>query len=193
METTTFDSYQLVTDTCIRAFCDESPIDPLELATRIMSHPEFPMHYPSHHYLVPAVLLTTVLKDQNETLENFKSDLETIHTRSLNVLGGFCGFYGACGAAVGLGIFMSVLTGTTPHTESTWAVTNRITGGALIKMSEIDGPRCCKRNTFIALKHAVSFLKEEMKITIPLSEDIHCTFSESNSDCKHRACPFYKG
>jgi hypothetical protein len=40
--------------------------------------------------------------------------LETVLKRSSKVPGGWCGYYGACGAAVGVGIAVSALTGATP-------------------------------------------------------------------------------
>ena len=153
---------------------------------------EFPMHYPYHHYLVPAVMLTAVYRLQGETEEALGAALEEAKKRALNVLKGFCGLYGDCGAAVGLGIFMSILTGTTPHSEETWAMTNRITAGSLMKIAEIDGPRCCKRNCFLALQYAVPFLKETLDITLEAPEEIECTFSTVNEDCKGDACPFFR-
>ena len=71
--------------------------------------------------------------------------------RARNVLPAFCGLYGACGAAVGCGIFMSVYTGTTPLSKDTWSLCNYATAGALSEMAKLGGPRCCKRNTFAAL------------------------------------------
>ena len=45
---------------------------------------------------------------------------------------------------------MSILTETTPYSESSWGITNMITAKSLMRMAEIGGPRCCKRNSFIA-------------------------------------------
>lgn len=188
---TNFDGYAYITEECINAFRKDTTIVPVELAVRIMKHPDFPMHYPYHHYLVPAVMLTAVYRLQGEE-EALRTALEEAKSRALNVLKGFCGLYGDCGAAVGLGIFMSILTGTTPHSEETWAMTNRITAGSLMKIAEIDGPRCCKRNCFLALQHAVPFLKETLDVTLEAPKKIVCTFSDINEDCKGTACPFFQ-
>lgn len=187
-----FDGYSYITKTCLDAFNADKSIVPAELAVQIMKHPDFPMHYPYHHYLVPAVMLTAVYRLQNQPEEALKTSLAEAESRALNVLKGFCGLYGDCGAAVGLGIFMSILTGTTPHSEETWAVTNRITAGSLMKIAEIDGPRCCKRNCFLALQYAVPFLKETLDITLEAPEEIVCGFSAMNEDCKRDACPFFQ-
>ena len=37
--------------------------------------------------------------------------------RATDIKGGFCGFYGNCGAAVGTGIYVSIITGATPLTR----------------------------------------------------------------------------
>ncbi|WP_195267147.1 DUF5714 domain-containing protein [Eubacterium sp. 1001713B170207_170306_E7] len=187
-----FDGYTYITEECINAYREETPVVPVAQAVRIMKHPEFPMHYPYHHYLVPAVMLTAVYRLQNEPEQALRDSLEEARSRALNVLKGFCGLYGDCGAAVGLGIFMSVLTGTTPHSVETWAMTNRITAGSLMKIAEIDGPRCCKRNCFLALQYAVSFLKQTLDITLEAPREIVCTFSDMNEDCKGKACPFFQ-
>lgn len=189
---TCFDGYAYITEECLGVFRMDKPIVPAELAVQIMKHPEFPMHYPYHHYLVPAVMLTAVYRLKGEAEEALGAALEEARNRSLNVLKGFCGLYGDCGAAVGLGIFMSILTGTTPHSEETWAMTNRITAGSLMKIAEIDGPRCCKRNCFLALQYAVPFLKEALDIRLEAPEEMECTFSAMNEDCKGDACPFFR-
>ena len=48
-----FDGYAYITEECLGAFRMGRPIVPARLAVQIMRHPEFPMHYPYHHYLVP--------------------------------------------------------------------------------------------------------------------------------------------
>ena len=83
--------------------------DPIALANTIMHHPSVKMHGPEHHFLVPAVLLTVIQNIENNDENKFHKRLEVAKQRARNLLGGFCGFYGACGAAVGTGVFVSVL------------------------------------------------------------------------------------
>jgi len=47
--------------------------------------------------------------------------------RAEKVLGGFCGLYGGCTAAVGTGIFVSLVTNATPLSEGEWKLTNLTT------------------------------------------------------------------
>ena len=120
-----------------------------------------------------------------------KKDLDVANERARNVLAGFCGWYGACGAAVGVGIFMSIFTNTNPCSEKTWSLTNRATAQSLLKMSEINGPRCCKRNTYIAIDSTRDFIEKYLSISLDKPEKVVCKYSERNLECKKEQCPFY--
>ncbi|MCQ2798715.1 MAG: DUF5714 domain-containing protein, partial [Bacilli bacterium] len=66
------------------------------------------------------------------------------------------------------------------------------TSSVVAKMSEIGGPRCCKRNAFISLSAAVEHAKEKYDVELELSSVI-CEFSPRNMQCIKDRCPFYKG
>ena len=123
--------------------------------------------------------------------EQFEEDLLEIEERAKEVPGGACGFYGNCGAAVGIGLFLSVYTGTDPHSEEYWGECNLATGRALQSIGEIAGPRCCKRNSFLALCSALDTLEEFLHISIPRTGEIRCKYHDANPDCKGSECPFF--
>ena len=110
---------QRITDLCLTHYEAHKgeATDPLALADAIMATDGFPMHYPCHHYLVPAVLLTVVRAAQNKEGTNLQADLALAQERALTVPGGACGFQGCCGAAVGIGIFWSVIM---PNVKPAW-------------------------------------------------------------------------
>ena len=114
-----------------------------------------------------------------------------VAARAKNVLPAFCGLYGACGAAVGCGIFMSVQTGTTPLSRETWGLCNHATAGALEKMADMGGPRCCKRNTFAALAYMKGYLAEKLSIDLEIPNEIKCAYSKFNNECLKEDCPYY--
>lgn len=91
-----FDGYAYITEECLGAFRMGRPIVPARLAVQIMRHPEFPMHYPYHHYLVPAVMLTAVYRLQGETEEALGAALEEAKNGRLMSLRAFA----ACTATV---------------------------------------------------------------------------------------------
>jgi hypothetical protein len=53
------------------------------------------------------------------------------------------------------------------------------------------GPRCCKRNTYLAIMGAAQFLKENLNVQMDISSKIECQFSPLNKECLKEECPFY--
>ena len=164
--------------------------DPVEIVNNLMLTPAIKMHGPEHHYLVPAALLTSYYHTINKThlLEN---KLEQARERSKTVVGGSCGFYGTCGAAVGTGIFLCLISNATPLSVEEWQLSNRMTATALLKIADAGGPRCCKRNTFIGIREAVMFVNEHFNTGIPVAASIQCKFHHLNRECLAEMCQFF--
>jgi len=142
--------------------------DPIKLAIALMKNKVVKMHGPEHHFLVPAVLLASYYNSREE-YELKKHKLAIARIRSQAVPGGFCGTHGNCGAGVGAGIFISIITGSTPLAEKEWKLSNTITGKTLLKIAEEGGPRCCKRDSFIAISECIEYLKSEFDHSLPQS------------------------
>ena len=184
-------SFEAVTASCVKYFGAPQGRHPMEIVREVMDDVNFPMHNFAHHYLVPAVLLVAMSVSDGSTAESFEKRLAETAKRAKNVLPAFCGFYGACGAAVGCGIFMSVYTGTTPLSKDTWSLCNYATSGALEKMADMGGPRCCKRNTFAALAYMKGYLAEKLSIDLEIPNEIKCAYSKFNNECLKEECPYY--
>ena len=175
----------------IRQFCNFSELtDPLQIALILIQHPAVKMHGPEHHFLVPAVLLAAYYNLKDGSAEKIEK-IEEAETRAKHVLGGFCGFYGNCGAAVGTGIFLSLITDATPLSVDSWRLSNMMTASTLMSIALHGGPRCCKRNTYLAIIEAAQFLKENLNIQMNVSSKIECQFSPLNKECLREECPFY--
>jgi hypothetical protein len=173
----------------ISRFCTDTKIDnPVEMAIILMRDERIKMHGPEHHFLVPAVILAACLTD-NPQLRAEK--IKQAKNRAKNVLGGFCGFYGACGAAVGTGIAVSLITDANPLSIEEWKLSNLMTASSLKRIAESGGPRCCKRDTFIALLEAADFFEKHLNIRINITRDIKCEFSRYNKECTTLNCTFY--
>ncbi len=162
------------------------------MAQAIMRAPSVKMHGPEHHYLVPAVLLSAMLEAKGKR-EAKPVALKEARRRAEMVPGGYCGTHGSCGAAVGTGIFASVAFGATPLTTQSWGWANELTARSLLRIAIQGGPRCCKRDTFLALIEAVSFLGEKTGIQLARLEAITCEFFERNRQCTRGQCPFFPG
>ena len=160
--------------------------NPVFIATEIMENPYINMHGPEHHYLVAAALLAAYKNAGGQF--DFDKALKNAKQRAEKVPGGVCGIWGSCGAGISTGIFISVLTGATPLSQIEWSLANQITSRSLLAISENGGPRCCKRNTYLAIIQAVEFAEEHFNIAMELPERILCRFSHRNKQCKNEKC-----
>lgn len=165
--------------------------NPIALMQQIMAQPEIYMHGPEHHVLVGAALLTAYRNSGGEI--NLQPALLELQRRSQQIPGGACGFWGCCGAGVSAGIFVSIITGATPLHQEEWGLANQMTARALQAIGSLGGPRCCKRDSFTAVREAVLFVQEHFSVQMQLPERIVCGFSRFNEQCKKEACPYFWG
>ena len=154
-----------------------------------MNNPKIKLHGPEHHFLVPAVLITAYY-NKIEQAQQIKSKLKTARERAQHILGGFCGFYGNCGAGVGTGIFASVVLNTTPLSTNEWKMSNLITAESLYCIASYGGPRCCKRDTWLALETAVLFVSKNFDVQLD-SESIVCNHFSRNKQCLKKECKYF--
>lgn len=177
----------------IEEYCANSDeTDPIAIACSIMRDPRINLHGPEHHFLVPAALLTAYYNKTGEPKKK-KAKLKVAKERASKVPGGFCGYFGSCGAAIGVGIFFSIITEATPLTKETWGLANKSTGSVLMKMGDIGGPRCCKRSTFLAIIEAARMLDEEIGAGLLDFKNIKpfCEYKGNNEQCIKLECPYF--
>ncbi len=162
--------------------------DPLRLLEVVMALPQVHLHGPEHHAIVPCVLLTAF--HNNGGGNELRGDLAAALKRGKQVPGGTCGYWGVCGAAAGAGIYLSVLTGSSPVNESAWALPQQLVARCLEANVAAGGPRCCKRTSRLAITEAARFTKELFGVEMPLSE-IRCGYFRQNRECIGRSCPYF--
>lgn len=182
--------YDSLLDCALRIY-EEGAGSPAENATKLMSLEGLLMHCPEHHFIVPASLLLSAHRCMHSPIETVEKDLKTALTRAKTVPGGFCGNCGCCGAAVGTGMFLSIWQKTTPLSKNGWALCNRMTAQALERVASVEGPRCCKRVTWLALQSAVEFCRRELSLELAKPEKLRCGFFAGNKECRGKACPFF--
>ena len=163
--------------------------NPVEIVDAMMRDSSINMHGPEHHYLIVAALLAAYA-NAGGVVELGKA-LHNAEQRAKKVPGGICGMWGSCGAGIATGIFTSLITGASPLSEREWSLANRMTSRSLAIIAENGGPRCCKRNTYLAVTHAVGFVKETFGIAMEVPEQIACEFSHRNKQCRKEKCLYH--
>lgn len=177
-------------DTFLGVCLSDSSKNPYEILCKLMALPFCHMHGPEHHVLVGASLLTAY-HNAGGVLDLQKALLE-MQNRGRKVPGGICGLWGSCGAAVSTGIFVSIVTGSSPLSTESWGLCNRMTSRVLAKEADIGGPRCCKRNSSLAVLEAIDFAAEYLGVQMEKPEQIRCEYSHKNNQCIKERCPFHK-
>ena len=66
-----------------------------------------------------------------------------------------------------------------------------MTSSALGAIGEVGGPRCCKRDSYLAIVKAVDFAKDYLGVEMELG-DFKCIHSKQNNQCIGKRCPFYQ-
>ena len=140
------------------------------------------------HTMVGAALLTAYRNAGGEV--DLEKRLMAMLQRGKQIPGGVCGFWGACGAGISTGIFVSLVTGASPLATDAWGLSNLMTSKALGAIGEIGGPRCCKRDSYLAILSAVDFAKEHFGVEMEKHE-IVCSRCGENNQCITKRCPFH--
>ena len=174
----------------IEACLVEKSKNPIEIFGNIAKKDFIRMHGPEHHILDGAALLTAFFNVGGNI--NLEKSLDELMNRGLKMPGATCGMWGVCGAVSSMGAALSIIDGTGPlSTDSSWGKHMEFTSKALSKLAEVGGPRCCKRDAFLAFQKAIEYVNENYDVKLEEST-IECIYSPQNEQCIKEICPFYK-
>ena len=186
MEYTLDDKYRLINEEGLKS----KSKNPIDIIKTIMNKEFINIHGPEHHFLDGASFLVAY-NNAGGNIDLNKS-LEILAERTIKMPGAMCGHWGVCGSATSVGAVLSIIHEVSPLSSSDYYKDNmEYTTLVIKKMSEIGGPRCCKRNAFISLSIAANFVKDKYGIEIELS-DVVCDFSSKNKQCIGIRCPYFK-
>ncbi|NDV21300.1 DUF5714 domain-containing protein [Desulfovibrio sp. JC022] len=160
--------------------------DMIELLKKVRSHPAIPMHGPEHHALVPGII-AAAYKNSGGGID--EKVIDTAVSRGAKVAGGFCGFMGVCGAAIGVGTAMSAILEATPLTASERSIAQKGTLAALKLIADIEAARCCQRDCWLALKAAAQVSEDVLGLRLKADAHILCDQMKTNKECMGRNCP----
>ena len=173
----------------LEACMEDTSKNPIDITNRIMQNPYIYMHGPEHHILVGAALLTAYKHCGGEL--DLEAALAEMKARGKQVPGGVCGLFGCCGAAVSTGIYYSIVTKCNPLKEKEWQRANLMTAASLKAIAQHGGPRCCKRDSFLAIQEAVAYTADTLNIYMELPQETICSFFIENKECIQEKCPFH--
>lgn len=162
--------------------------NPMILFSQIENLDSVHMHGPEHHSIIPCILLTAYKNCGGDI--DLLSAIETALERGKQVPGGICGFWGTCGAAVGAGIYASIVTNSSPLNSESWHKPQKLVSRTLDRIGQKNTLRCCKRTCRHAILESIEWTKEYLGIEFEKSE-FFCTLSYNNEECLHENCPFY--
>lgn len=174
-------------DSIIGLCLAETSKNPIEIIDRIMDQPFCHMHGPEHHVFVGSALLTA-FKNAGGNIDLHPALLEMM-SRGRSVPGGACGFWGACGAGISAGMFLSIISRSTPLSAAPLGDANQMTAAALGQIGAIGGPRCCKRNSYLSILAAIDFVKDRFQIQMK-KPVVVCRRPSQNNQCIGKKCPF---
>lgn len=166
----------------------ENSKNPIEILNKMMNMDFCHMHGPEHHILVGMSLLIAY-KNAGGNVD-FEKNVSEMYERGNQVPGGTCGYFGACGAAISTGIFMSIITKSTPLSIEPFSLSNDMTSRALKRIAEVGGPRCCKRDSYLSILTAIDFVDKKLGIKMEKT-NVKCAFNNKNNQCIKERCPFY--
>ncbi len=161
---------------------------PEDILEELLLLPGLPMHGPEHHALPALALLLAARKLGRALPENAVA--EAIR-RSMVVPGGACGYLGACGAGISLGVAVSLLTGATPVRGNERGMANRASAAGLCAAGD-GGARCCKRALRKVVRQGRIFVEKKLGIRFePAEAAIPCRDMPRNRECLDSGCPFH--
>jgi hypothetical protein len=172
-------------------FCQgATETDLIALLDASRRHPAIARHGPEHHVLVPALILTAY-RNLGGALP--PAMFRTALSRGQSVPGGACGFWGVCGAAVGVGIAFSLLLEATPIKPRERRQVQGAVQAVLGELTSWEAARCCQRECWLALRQAADLSRELLPIPLPAAAVLVCRQSGRRPDCLQSACPLWPG
>ncbi len=73
--------------------------------------------------------------------------------------------------------------------KESWGLSNLMTSKVLGEIRKIGGPRCCKRDSYLAILAAIDFVKQHFGVIME-KQQIVCIQSGVNNQCIGSRCPF---
>lgn len=185
MEYTLKQRDELIIEACQK----ETSKNPIEIFRHIVDNDFVRMHGPEHHVVDGACILTAYYNAGGHI--ELEEALLKLLEEGLRMPGATCGLWGVCGSCSSIGAALAIIDGTGPLTDdASYSEHLDYTSKALKALSNVGGPRCCKRNAYLALLTAIKHINEHYDVSLE-AMPITCVHSLKNQQCIKEKCPFY--
>jgi len=153
-----------------------------------------PVNGPWHHTIIPGILIAAL---RNNGYSFNDEDVKEALYRGHMVPAAACGFLGTCGCAVGVGVAVSVVMGSTPLHYKERSKSLSSAAEAIRRVSVGGGGEkghCCTKSAYIAIPYAVTVLGElGYKVPSPMPREMvgRCKVSALNKRCHKERCMYF--
>lgn len=183
-------SLDWVKSACFAWLEEGAGVDAGELLERLMADENCPAFGPAHHALVGAALLACSWRAVGKG--ELGDALDELFDRASCVPGAACAKWGVCGAAASCGMAFAILSGNAPLKKEGWGEGQRMVAQILAAIADAGAPRCCKRDSRIAVRVASSWFNDQLHTRLVESEPVRgCAVCKQNSACLGSGCPFF--
>lgn len=108
----------------------------------------------------------------------------------VRVFQGSCGFWGACGAGISTGMFISIISQSTPMSNEPFALSHKMTAKSLEEIGKI-GDHVVVRDSFLSIFNAIDFVKENFLTFTMYSLQLYVNIQQNNQ-CIGKTMPFFR-
>jgi MoaA/NifB/PqqE/SkfB family radical SAM enzyme/SAM-dependent methyltransferase len=171
----------------VKSFCARSvEADPMAVFFSMRRTHLFPVHGPEHHALVPAAFLTAY---RNRFGDLPQARIDAAIDRAAALPGGTCGYWGACAAALGIGVAYGTILRVTPLSYGPRGVAQQVVSRILAEIGRLPAPRCCRRESVLALRLGCELSAEYLPHTLLACASPPCDQVALNRECIGEKCP----
>ncbi len=165
----------------------ETGTAPLEVFLRMRRACDAPVHGPEHHALVPAAFLAAYrnLHGAPEPAVVWEAVCE-----AAELPGGTCGTWGACAAALGIGIAYCAILDAGPLSEAERGQCHEVVGEILGRIGRVGAARCCRRESMTALVAACELSGRLLPGPVACGPWPTCDQAWANEECIFARCDF---
>ena len=148
----------------------------------------FPVHGPEHHALVPAAFLAAY---RNLGGDISAEDLDEAIQQGADLPGGSCAYWGACAAALGMGVAYSTILKASPLASAERCTAQDIVARILSRLASLNAARCCQRESLLALRIGAECAAELLPMAMPAPCCTpKCQQMWLNDECLGSGCAF---